>query len=88
MREPVGGDDGLGTRNLIEDIHDATDLMLAEVAKEADRHLDDMALLLAAMKAKWKVDLEETGSWVSLLFPRSVPTQSQTQSQSQSQSLH
>ena len=57
------GDDGQRARQQTQDIYEATDAMLQELAKERETYLDNMALLLADMKLKWKADLEKTGSW-------------------------
>ena len=56
------GDDGSRAHRQAEDIYDATDRMLIDLAAEQSRHMDNMALLLSDMKAKWKTDLEKTGS--------------------------
>ena len=45
-----------------EDIYEATDRMLLDLAAEQERYMDNMALLLADMKEKWKDDLVATGS--------------------------
>ena len=56
------GDDGQRQRMLTQDIYEATDRMLIDLAKEQELYLDNMTLLLAEMKAKWKVSMDETGS--------------------------
>lgn len=48
-----------------EDIYEATHRMLLDLAAEQDRYMDNMALLLADMKEKWRLDLIETGSFVT-----------------------
>lgn len=51
-----------------EDIYEATHRMLLDLTAEQDRYLDNMTLLLADMKEKWRLDLIETGSFVNPLF--------------------
>lgn len=54
-----------------EDIYEATHRMLLDLAAEQDRYMDNMTLLLADMKEKWRLDLIETGSFIT---PSSPPT--------------
>ena len=62
-----GGDDGAAQR-LIEDIYEATGCILQDLIEEQERYMNNMARLLAAMKRKWKDDLEKTGSFVQTVF--------------------
>lgn len=52
-----------------EDIYEATHRMLLDLAAEQDRYMDNMTLLLADMKEKWRLDLIETGSFVTPFSP-------------------
>ena len=61
-RDALEADGAATTRKLNEDIYEATDLMLRDLAAEQDRYLDNMALLYADMKDEWWRVINETGS--------------------------
>lgn len=46
------------------DMYEATGRMLSELAAEESRYLDNMTLLLASVRGKWKEELIETGRFV------------------------
>ena len=56
-------DDDASRRAQTETIYEATGLMLADLAAEESRYLDNMAVLLEAMRRKWKTDWDETGRY-------------------------
>ena len=62
-------DDANIARMQNENIYEATDRMLLDLAAEQDRYMDNMTLLLADMKEKWRCDFLETGSFVNPLYP-------------------
>lgn len=47
------------------DVYEATGCMLRDLAEEEERYFDNMTILLAEMKGKWKEELIETGRFVS-----------------------
>lgn len=67
-RDPAG--DGAATTPIQHrDMYEATGCMLLALAAEESRYLSNLTLLLADMKGKWKVDLIETGRFVTLFTP-------------------
>lgn len=64
-RDPAG-DDAATTPIQHRDMYEATGCMLLALAAEESRYLSNLTLLLADMKRKWKVDLIETGRFVTL----------------------
>lgn len=54
-----------------EDIYEATGCMLRDLFAEEERHLSNMALLLAELKRKWKNEFIETGRFVLHPLPSS-----------------